>query len=54
MSSIIISDVFRMTPALVELAKELNAEMVVDPYNRKSMDFINESLAYNCYRHLQI
>jgi len=39
MNIILISDVFGKTPAVIKLAKELNAKIIVDPYNGKAMGF---------------
>ena len=46
MNIILISDVFGKTPALIELAKALDAETIVDPYNAIDMSFNNEAQAY--------
>jgi dienelactone hydrolase len=49
MSIIIVSDVFGITPALLKLKDKLGANTIIDPYEGKSMDFINEAEAYSCF-----
>jgi dienelactone hydrolase len=46
MNTILISDVFGITPALLKLRDKLGATIIVDPYQGKSMDFKNETDAY--------
>jgi len=46
MTVILVTDIFGKTPALVTLAKELNATFIIDPYNGVDMDFNNEADAY--------
>ena len=46
MGIILVSDVFGKTPALERLAKELNANKIVDPYDGKCMNFLDENEAY--------
>jgi len=47
MSLIIISDVFGLTPALLELKNTLGANCIIDPYEGKNMCFKNEADAYS-------
>ena len=49
MNIIIFSDVFGITPALIELAEQLRAENIVDPYQGKIMDFMSEAEAYSYF-----
>lgn len=49
MALILVSDIFGKTPALLMLAKELNAESIIDPYNGVDMSFNNESDAYTYF-----
>ena len=49
MNKIIVTDVFGKTPALLTLADAINADMIVDPYDGKSMNFISEEQAYNYF-----
>jgi dienelactone hydrolase len=46
---IIFSDVFGITPALIEFKEQLGANTIVDPYKGKIMDFISESEAYSYF-----
>tara|TARA_R110002050_G_scaffold141683_8_gene266865 strand:- start:1452 stop:1994 length:543 start_codon:yes stop_codon:yes gene_type:complete len=46
---ILVSDVFGKTPALIKLSEELNARIIVDPYNGVSMNFKNEAEAYSYF-----
>jgi dienelactone hydrolase len=46
MGIILVSDIFGKTPALITLAKELNAESIIDPYNGNDMAFDSEADAY--------
>lgn len=49
MSIILISDIFGVTPALVQLKDELAATAIVDPYQGKYMNFNNEAEAYDYF-----
>jgi dienelactone hydrolase len=49
MNIILVSDVFGKTPALIRLAKELNANIIVDPYDGKNMNFLDENEAYSYF-----
>jgi hypothetical protein len=49
MNIILVSDVFGKTPALVKLSEELNANVIVDPYDGINMDFKNEAEAYSYF-----
>jgi len=49
MSITIVTDVFGKTPALIALAKALNAKEIIDPYHGQEMAFNNESDAYNYF-----
>jgi len=49
MAIILVSDIFGKTPALVELANELNAELIIDPYNGIDMGFNSEADAYDYF-----
>jgi len=49
MAIILVSDIFGKTPALTKLAKALNAEAIIDPYNGEDMSFDNESDAYDYF-----
>jgi dienelactone hydrolase len=49
MSIIIVSDVFGKTSALVKFYKEINAHLIVDPYNGKDMGFKSEKDAYGFF-----
>ncbi|MEP0355080.1 hypothetical protein [Paraglaciecola sp.] len=46
---ILVSDVFGKTPALIKLSEELNAKVIVDPYNGMNMNFKNEAEAYSYF-----
>ncbi|NVK75672.1 MAG: hypothetical protein HWE24_19540 [Oceanospirillaceae bacterium] len=46
---ILVSDVFGKTPALIKLSEELNARVIVDPYNGVNMNFKNEAEAYSYF-----
>lgn len=46
MNTIVVSDVFGKTSALISLSKELNASIIVDPYNGADMGFKSEAEAY--------
>jgi len=49
MSTILVSDVFGVTPALLEISKKLAACTIVDPYKGEMMAFKNEAEAYSCF-----
>ncbi|RXJ80779.1 hypothetical protein [Arcobacter sp. F2176] len=49
MSIILVSDVFGKTPALINLAEELNANIILDPYDSINMNFKNEAEAYSYF-----
>jgi hypothetical protein len=49
MNIILVSDVFGKTPALMKLSEELNANIIVDPYDGINMNFKNEEEAYSYY-----
>jgi dienelactone hydrolase len=49
MSVILVSDVFGVTPALLEIAKKLEACSIIDPYEGQIMKFQNEADAYSCF-----
>lgn len=49
MNIILVSDVFGVTPALLEIAKRLGACSIVDPYEGQLMGFENEADAYSYF-----
>lgn len=49
MSIILVSDVFGLTPALLEISEKLGACTIVDPYNGQIMGFQNEAEAYSYF-----
>jgi hypothetical protein len=49
MDIILVSDVFGKTPALVKLSEELNANIIIDPYDGINMNFKNEAEAYSYF-----
>jgi len=49
MSIIIISDVFGVTPALLEIADKLGVCSIIDPYQGQIMEFKNEADAYSYF-----
>jgi dienelactone hydrolase len=49
MSIILVTDVFGITPALLQLKDKLEANTIIDPYKGKSMAFNNEAEAYSCF-----
>mgnify|MGYP000412717525 FL=1 len=49
MNLVLVSDIFGKTPALVTLAKKLNANMIVDPYSGVDMAFNSEQQAYEYF-----
>lgn len=46
---ILVSDIFGVTAALKELAKELNDAIIIDPYDSKMMNFSSETIAYEYF-----
>ncbi|KGJ93372.1 hypothetical protein [Thalassotalea sp. ND16A] len=46
MSTVIVSDVFGKTPALMALSEQLQANTIVDPYDGRNMGFSDETQAY--------
>jgi len=49
MKTIIVSDVFGVTPALVKLSEKLGADTIIDPYKGEYMGFKDEAQAYSCF-----
>ena len=49
MNNIIVADVFGKTPALITLGKAIKADVIVDPYDGKYMNFENEVQAYSYF-----
>ena len=49
MNIIIFSDVFGLTPGLIELKDQLGANTIVDPYQGKMMGFNSEAEAYSYF-----
>lgn len=49
MQNIIVSDVFGKTSALITLADEINASVIVDPYDGLNMNFKDEIQAYTYF-----
>jgi len=49
MNTILVSDVFGTTPALLNLGRELNAVEIIDPYQGVEMNFKNETEAYSYF-----
>ncbi len=49
MNIIIVSDVFGITPALLQLKDQLGANTIIDPYKGECMDFKNEAGAYSYF-----
>ena len=49
MSIILVSDVFGLTPALLEISEKLGASSIVDPYEGHMMGFSNEAEAYSYF-----
>jgi dienelactone hydrolase len=49
MSKILVSDVFGVTPVLLQLSETLGASSIVDPYNGELKAFKNEADAYTCF-----
>lgn len=46
---ILVSDIWGLTPALSQLADELKASQVIDPYDSQFMAFDDEQQAYNYF-----
>lgn len=46
MIRVVVSDIFGLTPALEDFASVVGAEVILDPYNGKCMDFDDEQQAY--------
>lgn len=49
MSIILVSDIFGVTAALLEISKKLGAYSIVDPYKGRLMEFENEAEAYSYF-----
>lgn len=49
MNNILVADIYGQTDGLINLAKEINADCIVDPYNGKYMNFVNEAQAYQYF-----
>ncbi len=49
MSIILVSDVFGVTPALLEISEKLGSCTIVDPYKGQMMGFQNEAEAYSYF-----
>jgi dienelactone hydrolase len=49
MNIIIVSDVFGITPALLQLKDKVGSNTIIDPYKGKCMGFKNEAEAYSCF-----
>jgi dienelactone hydrolase len=49
MSIILVSDIFGITPSLIEISKKLGANSIVDPYFGQMMGFKNEEAAYSYF-----
>lgn len=49
MNTIIFSDVFGITPALIKLKEKLGANSIIDPYEGEYMGFKNEAEAYSYF-----
>ena len=46
MNTILVADIFGLTPALIKLSHTLKAETIVDPYQGQQLAFDNEADAY--------
>jgi len=46
MNKVIVTDIFGKTSALLSLAKAINAETIIDPYEGQMLNFSNEAHAY--------
>ena len=49
MSIILVSDIFGVTPSLLEIAQKLQVRFIIDPYNGQTMQFQNEADAYSYF-----
>jgi dienelactone hydrolase len=49
MHIVLVTDIFGKTPALIKLSEELNARVIVDPYNGVDMAFKDEAEAYSYF-----
>lgn len=49
MNTILVTDIFGKTPALIKLAEELNSNIIVDPYDGIIMAFKDEAEAYSYF-----
>ena len=49
MNIILVTDIFGKTPALIKLSEEINAKVIVDPYNGVNMAFKDEAEAYSYF-----
>ena len=49
MNNIIVADVFGKTPALIALGNAIQADVIVDPYDGKYMNFEDEAQAYDYF-----
>jgi len=49
MTVFLVSDVFGVTPALLDISRQLQATAIIDPYQGKIMNFKNESEAYSYF-----
>lgn len=49
MNSILVTDIFGKTEALLALAKAIKAETIIDPYDGRIMAFENEAHAYQYF-----
>ncbi|MBB1440816.1 hypothetical protein H5202_19555 [Shewanella sp. SG41-4] len=49
MTLILVSDVFGITPALIEFGKIVNAEIIADPYGGENLGFQSEAEAYSYF-----
>jgi len=49
MRVILVSDIFGMTPALLNLKDKLGATTIIDPYEGECMDFTSEAEAYSYF-----
>ena len=48
-TTVLVADIWGLTPALHKLGKELGDALIIDPYQGKQMDFINEQSAYDYF-----
>jgi len=48
-NKMIVVDIFGVTPALIALGRTINADIIVDPYDGKMMNFDNEAQAYHYF-----